>query len=277
MNSKFARAQARVEKLLEQARRGELPMGFEVVAPSPEALEVALNFAFGWILINQEHTLNQGARALASLLRAGAPANIPMLVKLNQLDMILLRDAMDAGADGALLPNIGSADELREIRASSLFPPHGSRGFCGVSRATNYLAALGGAEPQGESYQAFINDHFLLVPIIETMEAVNDIDEILRVPGFEIFHIGSSDLQISLQMQGKGADELHKLEAELSEKIIAAGKIIVGPMNMSMGANGAPTPTSSAERQREHLPYVADTQLLAYACALSLAMRDEKI
>ncbi len=271
MNGKYVRVAESIQKMLADARAGRCPMGYNVTLPSPELLDIACHYDFGWVQVNQEHTMLAGPQSIATMLRASYPLDVPVLVKPNASEPLLIRDAMDAGAHGVLLPFMNSADQLREIQATCKFPPEGRRGFCGLARAMNYFAEAGGSPPERANYMEFINDHFLFVPIIETLEAADNIDEMLEVPGFDVFHVGMGDLFMSVAEEGEGMDYTLRLAKMLCKKIHDAGKVVMGDIDITEPLEGG---VNFIEAYNLHLPYVTDTTLMAYAFGRTMEVRD---
>jgi 4-hydroxy-2-oxoheptanedioate aldolase len=111
------------------------------------------------------------------------------LVRLGSNDPDLIGLQLDMGAMGVVLPCISTADQARTGSEACRYPPAGTRGF-GPSRAAFY-----GFD---ENYFRQSNDNMLYVPIIETAEAVENIRDILAVPGVDAYVIGAYDLSISL-------------------------------------------------------------------------------
>lgn len=260
MNKRHEKAAKNLEALKAKALAGESPLGMNVVIPSAEIIDIASLFDFDWMAIDTEHTLIQGSKAIADLLRAVEIHSLPVIVKPNAADPLLIRDAMDAGAHGVLLPFIRSAAHLSEISSQCRFAPLGDRGICGLSRATDYFVL---ADSSVESYIEFINEHMLFVPMIEDMDGVENIDEILEVPGFDVFHVGFADLMISLRQEGKDAGYMLRLAEMLCKKIHDAGKIVMGNVELREPLEGR---ASNSAHFHNLMPYVTDTTLLAYAC-----------
>ena len=95
---------------------------------------------------------------------------------------------LDAGAYGVICPMINTPDEARALVSYVRYPPKGKRSN-GPIRAAIYGEAGG--------YQKTANDEILCMPMIETQEAIDNLDAILDVPGIDAVYIGPSDLAFS--------------------------------------------------------------------------------
>ena len=84
---------------------------------------------------------------------------------------------------------VNTKAEAQALASYSLYPPKGKRSN-GPIRATMYGEA--------STYQSIANDEVLVVPMIETQEAIDNIDAILDVPGISGIYVGPSDLGFSL-------------------------------------------------------------------------------
>jgi 4-hydroxy-2-oxoheptanedioate aldolase len=99
---------------------------------------------------------------------------------------------LEAGANGLMVPHIRSADEARQWVEWCRFPPLGKRGFDGAGVDADYMLAT----PLDHMRQA--NEQVFLTFQIEDREALDGIDDIAGVPGYDILFVGPGDLSISL-------------------------------------------------------------------------------
>ena len=110
-------------------------------------------------------------------------------VSANNADLICF--ALDAGARGIIVPMVNTKEEaVAMVRACKYFPL-GDRSNSGVR----------GEWGESEDYRGYldmVNEELLIIPMIETLEAIGNIDEILSVPGIDVLLVGPSDLSIQL-------------------------------------------------------------------------------
>ena len=94
---------------------------------------------------------------------------------------------LDAGAMGIICPMINTKAEAEALVRSGRYPPMGERSF-GPFRAAQY----------GADYWQKANEEILLFAMVETRQAVNNLEEILSVKGINGVYVGPSDLSLSM-------------------------------------------------------------------------------
>ncbi|KAF9445148.1 Phosphoenolpyruvate/pyruvate domain-containing protein [Macrolepiota fuliginosa MF-IS2] len=124
-----------------------------------------------------------------------------------------IKNALDAGARGVLVPMVSSAEKAREVVADSKFPPIGRRGFGSPFTHGTWNITM----PQ---YLETANEDILVMVQIETKEAVEKVQEIARVEGIDVLFIGPYDLSISLGYPPPSPDPHPHIE-EVIQKILA--------------------------------------------------------
>jgi 4-hydroxy-2-oxoheptanedioate aldolase len=103
----------------------------------------------------------------------------------------IIGKVLDGGAMGVICPMVNDAREAKILADACMYPPLGKRSN-GPIRAAMYGEA--------SSYQATANDEVLVIPMIETQAGIDNIEEILQVPGISGIYIGPSDMGLSLGM-----------------------------------------------------------------------------
>ena len=122
------------------------------------------------------------------------------MARIRSNDPKLILQYLDAGVMGIMMPGIRTADDLRALVSAVNYPPVGERGL-GFVRAAGYLQ---GVFDQKE-YIRFANEQILVLPQIETREGVDNLDELVTVPGIDGFVVGPRDLALSLgYIEGPG-------------------------------------------------------------------------
>ena len=250
--------------LLTRARGGQFPVGL-CSCISPIVTEIAALGGFGYILINQEHTIIDSQSDLAEHVRAAHITGLPIFVKLNEWDPLAARNAMDLGICGVQVPFINTAERLREAQASIRFPPYGNRGLCLVPRATHYGLQNRAAVEQASRFIDFSNRTAIVIPMIESVEALENLDEILAVPDVPIIALGPLDLGLSLGIgeqalngDEEAANELGRVLRDVAARAHAAGKLVMAPA--AIAAHEEEVMVAN----RNNLPYVLDTQALSH-------------
>jgi 2-keto-3-deoxy-L-rhamnonate aldolase RhmA len=120
---------------------------------------------------------------------------------------------LDGGALGIVVPDIKNADDARTAVAHCKFSPEGNRSNAGTYPQLAYRAM-----PALEA-RRIMNDNTLLIVMIETGAALENVDEIAAVPGVDVVHIGSSDLSADLGFPGQNT---HPQVIAAIERVVAA-------------------------------------------------------
>jgi 2-dehydro-3-deoxyglucarate aldolase/4-hydroxy-2-oxoheptanedioate aldolase len=104
--------------------------------------------------------------------------------------MVMIKRALDAGAQSLLLPFVQNADEARRAVAYTRYPPDGVRGVAGTHRGSRYGTVA--------NYLKRASEEICVIVQIETLPALGNLDEIAAVPGIDSIFIGPSDLSASM-------------------------------------------------------------------------------
>lgn len=203
----------------------QITIGSWLQLPDVFAAEVMARAGFDWLAIDLEHGLIDLQKCFELIQAVGSAGTMP-LVRLNMNDASTIRRVMDAGAGGVIVPMVNTAGEAKAAVEAIKYAPAGKRSY-GLGRAQEYGDKF-------ESYIKNINDQSLLIIQIEHVDAVANLDDILRVPGIDAVIIGPYDLSGSLDRPGdfKGP-EFAALLGQIMEKVkrskIALGMHIVHP------------------------------------------------
>tara|TARA_B110001454_G_scaffold219057_1_gene249626 strand:+ start:66060 stop:66731 length:672 start_codon:yes stop_codon:yes gene_type:complete len=117
------------------------------------------------------------------------------LVRINGLDAIATQKAMDLGAHGIIFPQVKSLSEVENAVKLTHYAPRGVRGFNPFTRVSDYSLVR-------PSENRNSNGFALTGVIVETLQAVDELDKILQVPDLDIVYIGSYDLSVALGAPG---------------------------------------------------------------------------
>ena len=191
-------------------RAGETLLGAIVALGSPEVAEMFSRAGFDWLLIDTEHA-PLDPLAAQGLLQA---ARCPCLVRVPAGEEAVIKKALDIGAAGVVVPQVNSAAEAARMVRYCKYPPQGSRGV-GIVRAQGYGLDF-------QRYVASANDDVIVMLQIEHIDAVNDIEAIVRVPGVDALMIGPYDLSGSMGRMGQVGDAQVEQAIETVRKACAA-------------------------------------------------------
>jgi len=148
---------------------------------------------FRWMLVDFEHTPvdNLTATHLFSTISDISAGEITPLARVAVGSVEAIKQALDCGAQGVIVPMINTPEEAADVVRFARFPPLGERGAGGLYPHLGF----GVSRPE---YIATANAEILVGVQIETVEAVQRINEILEVPGIDLIFLGPNDLHISL-------------------------------------------------------------------------------
>ena len=154
---------------------------------SPLGVEIAADAGWDAVTIDRQHGAG-GHADLQACLTAAKAAGVPALVRVAQLDFGLIGRALDAGAQGAIVPMVETAEQAAELVRAVKYPPVGGRSL-GPYRARLLV--------EGD-YFAAANAWTVACGQVETARAVEAIDAICATKGFDTICLGPNDLAISL-------------------------------------------------------------------------------
>lgn len=150
---------------------------------------------------------------------AARSAGLPVLVRVDGLYPNVIQRALDMGAAGVIVPHIRSAEEARvAIAATRYFGDN--RGFSAGHRAANY------GRIETTTYRQWSDTASIVIVQIEDAVAVERIEEIAAVPGFDALFIGRADLAISFGVTEAHNAQVEKAVSSISQSCLSAGRSI---------------------------------------------------
>jgi 2-keto-3-deoxy-L-rhamnonate aldolase RhmA len=208
----------------EMLRSGKLCIGTGITLSDPLVTE-ALCDSVDFFWIDLEHT-GMNPETLAAHMLAARGRGVPALVRVPGSDTPWIKPVLDAGADGIIVPQVRSADEVRAIVSDCRYPPLGRRGF-GPRVPSNY------GRSTGPDYVERANHDVFVVAQIENAEAMAALDDILAVPGLDSVALGPWDLSASLGVMGQVE---HPIVVQAIETVVAKARAAGIPVGTGTGA-----------------------------------------
>ncbi len=208
----------RENPLKAKLQAGETLVGSFHPFPAPGIVEIFGLVGFDFVIIDAEHGPSS-VESLEAQVRAADAVNLPVVVRIAENTPQNILRHLDTGVLGVQLPMVNTADQARAVVASVKYPPVGRRGLAGM-RANGYglLGNLG-------DYTRMANANMLVAVQVETQEAIDNLDEILKVEGIDIAFIGPNDLATSLGYPGESANpKVLEVIDGLVKRIHAAGR-----------------------------------------------------
>lgn len=174
-------------------RRGDKLIGPLVSLGSPQVSELFALAGFDWVWLDLEHaplSLEQVQRHVQAVAgRAGTVVRVPWN------DPVHIKQALDLGCDGVLVPQVRTADEAARAVAAAKYPPQGVRSV-GIARAQQYGMAV-------RECVTTANEQVAVLVQLEHIDAVPCADDILAIPGVDAVVIGPYDLSASMGRPGE--------------------------------------------------------------------------
>jgi 4-hydroxy-2-oxoheptanedioate aldolase len=171
-------------------KRGEPSIGTWLTLASATAAGLMARTGFDWLTVELEHspaTLETAANSFAIIAASGKVplARIPWNTAEN------IKRVLDTGAYGVIVPLVNTRAEAEAAVAAARYAPLGQRSIGGNLHAANF-------ETDASTYYAKANDEILVVVMLEQIQAIENADDILSVPGIDAFFIGPNDLHQSM-------------------------------------------------------------------------------
>ena len=209
-----------VNQLKTKLAEGRPVYGTFVVMGEPAISEMLGYAGFDYTIIDTEHA-PADILLMQSQVRASEIAGITPLVRVTKNDPGMILRVLDSGAAGIVVPQVNTAAEAQAAVRAARYAPQGERGVAGVVRAARY-----GFVPMPE-YLRQANEQTLVLTQVEHIEAVRNLDDILRIEGLDGIFIGPTDLSQSMGITGQFEHpELRRVINEVICKGLAAGKIV---------------------------------------------------
>ncbi|MAE60900.1 MAG: siderophore biosynthesis protein SbnG [Planctomycetaceae bacterium] len=159
---------------------------FPITLADPAIVEIAGYAGAEAVLLDCEHgSINP--QAIRAMISAAAAAGTAAVYRPRSFDAAACRQALDAGAAGCHVSHVDTAEQARAAVDACRYAPLGRREMS-LGRAVHYI------RENLKPYVQQANDDQLLVVMIETIKAVENVDAIAAVPGIDVLHIGAADL-----------------------------------------------------------------------------------
>jgi 4-hydroxy-2-oxoheptanedioate aldolase len=178
-------------------------------SPDTYMVETMANSGFDAIVLDMQHGMGIGPDRAVLALQTMSTTDVTPLVRVPWNDPIYIQYVIDAGAYGVIVPMVNSRAEAEKAAGATKYFPVGYRSN-GANRARFYA---------GTDYFAHANEEVLCFVMIETTQALENLEEIATTPGVDGFYIGPSDLAITMGL-------VPKLDHDAPQHIEAVQKVV---------------------------------------------------
>lgn len=198
-------------------KAGQPATGLWLAIPSVTSAEALATIGWDWLTLDVEHACFNPETQQSMFLAIASQGCVP-LARIAANDTTIIKQTLDAGAMGVVVPMVCSAEEAAHAVAACRYPPEGVRSAGGGRWRYAY----------GADWQARANEETLCIVMIEHHTAVDRAEEILSVPGVDACFIGPNDLSWSMGLHGqRNADH----EAALL-RVRDAGRKVATPVGL---------------------------------------------
>lgn len=207
--------------LKEKLKNGERLFGPFVNLCHPAVLEIAGLAGFDFAIIDTEHGELSSDRAV-DMVRAAKLSGVSPVVRVYGNQPELIAKALDIGAEGVQVPQVGNKAEAMAAVKAAKFSPEGARGCNRYVRAAKYSAA------DKFAYFGNANQETTVIIQVEGKEGIDNLPEIISVPGIDVLFIGPYDLSASLGIPGQVDHPMLVAEMQKNMELARKAGVAIG-------------------------------------------------
>lgn len=208
-----------------KVRSGKVCLGTHSYSASPAIVEIIGHSGFDWVMIDCEHAPigPYDTLALENLLRAAETSGTVPLVRVPKNDPVMIMKVLDSGAAGIIVPHVNDKASAELAVGATRYPPVGLRGTCPHVRSVSYYAR----RPRDEDYWRTANEEITTVLLLEDRKAVDNIEDIVSVPGVDVVYLGTTDMAMDMGEFRHDAPRVKEAVAHVT-KVARAHGVAVG-------------------------------------------------
>ncbi len=177
----------RPNPLRERWGDGDVALGGWLTIPGSVGAEAMASIGLDYVCIDMQHGLVDYADSIG-MLQAISTGSSTAVVRVPENQFGHIGRALDAGAMAVIVPMVNTVDQCEAAVASARYAPIGSRSY-GPTRVQPL---------EGADYWERADQDVAVIPMIETVTAMENLDGILAVPGVDAIYVGPADLSISM-------------------------------------------------------------------------------
>jgi len=216
----------KIDRILEKVNEGKLCVGTHCSTTDPWYYEMCGYLGYDYVWIDNEHA-GMTMPMVQNAIVATNANNCAAFVRVPSYNITDVKPVLEVGPQGIIFPMINTAEQAEKCISVCTYPPRGIRGF-GPLRAIEY------GNLTLEEYTAQVDRSVLKLLQCEHVDSVNNLDEILEVPGVGGIICGPMDLSASIGKMGKLTDPE---VIGLMQKIMDTCKAHKVPFGVSIGLN----------------------------------------
>lgn len=208
----IGRTQIVTNPVTDKLRGGQPTVGTWLSLCSPVAAELMARIGWDWLVVDVEHS-PVGFDTMVNCFRAAQLGGAVPMARVPWNNTVWIQRTLDAGALGLVVPMVNTAQEAEKVVSNMRYATAGQRSF-GGSRVASYIDG---------DYRTWTEENLAVIVMIETVQAVENVEAILSVEGVTGCFIGPADLALSMEAKKTGTGTEH--EAAMLEVLKVAKKV----------------------------------------------------
>lgn len=183
--------------VLERMRKGDVAMGLSVrLVRSGEIARLAAASGHDFLFIDGQHGIFN-IETVSHIAQVALEVGVAPMMRVLGTDDLMTPQLLDNGITGIIFPDVNTVEQARKAVALCKFPPIGRRSVGGGYPQFNFRPT-----PVGEAVRQ-LNASTAVICMIETPEALANVEEIAKVPGIDVLHVGCNDYLVNMGLPGK--------------------------------------------------------------------------
>lgn len=166
---------------------------------NPNLAYMLAQCGYDFFIIDNEHGA-YSPETVSDMIAAARGAGIAAVVRIPEIRREAIMKPLDSGAAGLLVPMVNTADQAKAIVNFAKYPPMGQRGAA-LSRAHSRYG-----RPKASEYLDQANQATFIAVQAETVEAIDNLEEIASMAGIDAIFVGPFDLSVSMGIPGQASD-----------------------------------------------------------------------
>lgn len=188
-------------------------LGLSSHLASPAVPEVAAFAGMDFVLLDM-HQAPLTMETIRWMVIACNAAGISPLVRIPELNKTEINRALNLAPSGVVIPHVDTVEQAQELVDAAKYPPIGQRNACPSTRSAGYSSKT------WSEYSEQANAETLIIPILESPEAVESLPQIAAIPGIEVICLGVHDLRVAM-----GLPDADYNDSELFDVLVEAAEV----------------------------------------------------
>lgn len=181
-------------KMKRKLRNGEIIMGMSTITGNTALVESMGYAGFDYLVIESEHSPNVLDERTLHIIRAAELGGLTPLMRVRDNDPSLIHKALDLGCQGIFCVHVESKNDAERLVDAVKYPPLGSRSAGPGRYLGKHRYAI-----NTKNYPDYWNKNSIVMFLIESKKGVDNLEEIVTVPGIDVIGIGQGDLSLDLR------------------------------------------------------------------------------